>query len=122
MISEPAQSTIATFSAGLSAGVIAVLGVTYLSLLWGLFGALVGLMIVGPQGKGNAILSVIVGMLTGAVLAEGITTAISPAFTPRGIQSVEVALAFVIGCGSKQIMSAVIFKLIERIKSYGGQK
>jgi hypothetical protein len=120
MVPEPAQSTVSTFAAGLSAGAIALLGVTYYGLLWALIGAVVSLLFAPRQTRGQALAAVIGGMFGGAVISDLVVYVIDG--SGKMPQAVHLAVAFVSGAGLKQILSAAIDALVGRIRSFGGNK
>jgi hypothetical protein len=124
MVTEPAQSTVATFASGLSAGALALFGVTYLGLLWALIGAVVSLMFTPPQSRGLALVAVVGGMFTGAVLGDIAVLAVVLAFpsAPLALTSkIHLGFAFIIGAGAKRILGALIEMLVKRIGKAGGE-
>lgn len=120
-MTEPAGITISTFAAGLSAGSLALFGVTYHGLLWALLGAIVSLMFAPPQSRKQALAAVIGGMLGGAVLSD-LAQLLLPSATDERVKSgVHLALAFGIGYGAKALMAAALESALKRIRALGGR-
>lgn len=70
---EPTSASLAALTAALSAVTMAMFGVDYYSLLWGLVGAMFAASFAGSMGSGRAILYVLLSTLTGAVLGNLVT-------------------------------------------------
>lgn len=121
MVSEPAQSTISTFAAGLSAGALALFGVTYLGMLWALIGALTALMFAEQQNRGKALASVVGGMFVGAVMSDLLMYMIDAQATSKLASATHLGIAFIGGAGSKRILSAAIDAVVNRIRLFGGK-
>lgn len=125
MIATEPVSWITSFVAGLSAGVLALFGVSYLSFVWAFFGALVMALISPPStNKGAVLVSVFCGTMSGAVLSNlvmalGVAVMFKDA-TPAAMNFVLMGLAFLIGAGFKQIIEALLKRVIDRIANAGG--
>lgn len=118
-MAEPAATTISTFAAGMSAGALALFGVTFHGLLWALLGAIVSLMFTPPQSRKAAIAAVLGGMLSGAVLSDTIVALLSFALDEKLRAGIHLGLAFLIGGGAKQVLSALLTMILSRIEGAG---
>jgi hypothetical protein len=67
-MAEPATTTAASIAAAASGITMALLGVDYHSLLYGLIGALIAVSQAKHTGRWRAVLSVVLSTVTGAVL------------------------------------------------------
>ena len=121
MVTLPAQSTVATFASGLSAGALALFGVSYLGLLWALIGAVVSLMFTPPQSRGLALAAVVGGMFTGAALGDLVMVLIDGSMSVAVAAKLHIGMAFMIGAGAKRILGALIETLVKRIGKAGGE-
>lgn len=69
---EPTTQTVAALAASLSGIALALLGVDYYSLLYGMVGAMFALYEAVPMGRWRAVLFVILSTVAGAALGEGL--------------------------------------------------
>lgn len=119
--SEPAQSTVATFASGLSAGALALFGVSYLGLLWALIGAVVSLMFTPPQSRSLALTAVVGGMFTGAALGDLVMVIIDGSMSTAITAKLHIGVAFVIGAGAKRILGEAIEFVVTRMRKARGE-
>lgn len=99
------DSTAQSAMAGLSAVLLAVLGVPYLALLWAFIGSSVMLVFTTPESKQAAIGSVAAGSVVGAAGGNGLAQYL------HGPDSLLIVLALVIGAGAKPLLSAAINRI-----------
>lgn len=110
------NDTAATLAASLTGAALALFGVSYYALLWGLFGALFGLVLTQAEGRWVAISSVIISALIGAALGEFFSEII------HGGQRGVIALSAICAAGAKPIVTTCISALQVRIEKAGGIK
>jgi hypothetical protein len=72
-VPEPTAVTAGAVAAAMSAASLALFGVDYYSLLYGLVGALLALPHVEQMGRGRAVLFVVLSTLAGAAMGNGLT-------------------------------------------------
>jgi hypothetical protein len=114
MISDPTPVGAVATAAWLSAVFLAVFGVDYYSLAWGLGGALV--MLTWPEtrlGRARACLTVWASTITAAALAHFLVDMVD------GGRSMLVGASFCIGAGAQHILRTTIEAIGERIRRWG---
>lgn len=109
-------SDAAAAAAWLSAASLALIGVDYYVIVWGLFGALVWLAFGERSDRTRAIVTVTASTICAAALAHGIAVAATDGQRPALI-----AIAFVVGAGAQPILRACVDALASRIKLFGGK-
>ncbi len=102
--------------AWLSAAVLALLGVEYFALVWGIGGAVFALTLTKPESRKAAIVSVVTSALAGAALASMLAN------LSGGGKSALIAIAFITAAGAKPIVSKGIETLENVIGKLGGSK
>lgn len=115
MVTEPTNSLFQAAVAAFSASVLALLGVSFHTLLWAFFGALVALAFAAPVPRVRAIASVFCGMLCGAGLADLFLALATVVVPQKAAEQMHLGVAFLIGGGSKQLFSAGIAFLVSKI-------
>lgn len=108
------ESTATGSAAALGSIVLALLGVSYYAVLWGLFGAIFGLVLTPVESRWSALFSVLFSALLGAALGDALSS------WAGGGQKATIALSAICGAGAKAVVSAAIFALSTRIKGMGG--
>ena len=114
-MAEPTSTTaVAAYAAAASGITLAVLGVDYYSLVYGMVGAFLALGSAGDMGKGRAVAYVILSTIVGAALG---TAAVE-------FFSVTSKAALFVGCvvggaGSQTLVGAFIKAVVKRIDNEG---
>ena len=114
-MAEPTGSTVAVVAIWLSSAVMALLGVEYYALVWGIVGAIFTMTMSRSESRKSAVISVICSALAGAALAGFM------AGTVGGGRPALIACAFLAAAGAKVIVSAAIRAIEARITAAGGK-
>lgn len=113
-MTDPTPVGAVAAAAWLSAVFLAIFGVDYYALAWGLGGALV--MLTWPEtqlGRMRACLTVWASTITAAALAHFLVDAVG------GGRSMLIGVAFCVGAGAQGILRAAIEAIGERIRRWG---
>ncbi len=116
-MTDPTTTSAAAFAAMLSGVTLAMLGVDYYSLLYGMVGAFLALGSTETAGRGKAVAYVCMSTLVGAVVGNA-----ALAFMP---ESMQVRQVLILGClvggyGAHLIAKAVLDAVLRRINKFGG--
>jgi ABC-type amino acid transport system permease subunit len=112
-MTDPAAGVVAA-AASLSAIFLALVGVDYYSLAWGLGGALVMLTWSEKRlGRTRACLTVWASTITAAAIAHLLVDSVD------GQRSMLVGVSFCVGAGAQHILRAGIEAITERLKRWG---
>lgn len=112
---EPTTVTAAGVAAALSAITLALLGVDYYALLWGLVGAMLAMGQAAPMTRGRAIVYVVLSALAGAALGHALAN-----FIGSVSRSVLIVGSLVGGAGAQIIIAALIRAVVTRVEKTGG--
>ncbi len=115
-MTDPAASGAVAIGAWLSAAVMALLGIEYVALIWGIGGAVFSLTITKPESRKSAMASVFTSALAGAALASLL------AGMAGGGKPTLIAIAFICAAGAKPIVSRGITAVENLIARLGGDK
>lgn len=118
-MSEPAGTTVAAVAASLSALSLALLGVDYYAIVWGLLGALARLALTEEQTT-SAKATLAVGAST--VLAAGMAHVLAGGFemvTGSGGRGALVSSALALGFGAQILAHRAVEALAARIQRFG---
>lgn len=113
-MTDQALPTATLLASWLSAATMALLGVEYVALLWGFFGALFSLRLTPPETRVAAAVTILLSTLAGAALAGVIAAKIG------GGKNEQIAAAFIVGAGAKLIVSALLEGVANRLR--GGKE
>lgn len=113
-MTDPAATGAVAVGAWLSAAVLALLGVEYVALVWGIGGAVFALTLTKPESRAAAIWSVVTSALAGAALA-GLLAGLA-----GGGKSAVIAIAFITAAGAKPIVSRGIAAVEALFQKLGG--
>lgn len=112
-MTDPGTLSAASTAAWLSAFSLALLGVDYYSIVWGMGGALV-MLAWGPSiGRWRAILTVWASTLTAAALAHVL------ADMAGGDRKFLIASAFLLGIGAQPLTKAAVEAVTARMRRWG---
>lgn len=114
MTGPTAETGIQSFAAGVSAIVLALLGVPLLGIIWGTIGAVSVMVFTPTETRVNAIASVILGGLIGAAGGQAISDIGEKFISALGTQATLVVASLIVGAGSKILLAAAI----ERMRSF----
>lgn len=116
-MTEPTTAGVHAISLMLSAFFMAVLGVDYYSLIWGMVGALVALFQTEqPMGRVRSVIYIALSTLCGAAIGSGVLSSIS-----SESRALLILLSLVGGFGAQKIVTALLKAGIARIEKMGGQ-
>ncbi len=110
-MSEPNSFSLAVTT--LSAALLALLGVDYYALLWGIIGAIFSLSYLPPMGKRAAVATVVISSMIGAAFGTALAE-------KTGSRSLLIVLALVAAAGAQPIMAAAVRALVRRVARLGG--
>lgn len=114
---EPTTSGVHAVALTLSAVFMALLGVDYYSLLWGLFGALLALFQnVDRMGRVRSVIFIVLSTLAGAAVGSAVLTSIA-----SESRALLIVFSMVGGFGAQKIVTALLNAGISRIERMGGQ-
>jgi hypothetical protein len=116
MTDPTASGAVAIGGAWLSAAVMALLGIEYFALVWGIGGAVFSLTLTRPESRKAAMVSVVTSALAGAALASLL------AGMAGGGKPALIAIAFITAAGAKPIVSRGIAAVENLIARLGGDK
>lgn len=101
----------------ISAATMALLGVDYYSLVWGMFGAQVALFQnQATMGRVRALVYVALSTLVGAAVGTG-----TAAFLASKSQPLLILVSLVGGFGAQKIVTALLDAGLARVKKMGGE-
>lgn len=106
-------SSLAVAVASVSAAVLALLGVDYYALLWGVIGAVISALWGESLGRTGAIVTVITSSFVGA----GFGTAIAE---QSGSRSWLIVAALVCAAGARPIVATAVQVVVARLKKLAG--
>ncbi|MEI6317406.1 MAG: hypothetical protein WCS09_02750 [Pseudomonadota bacterium] len=112
-MTDPAALPAAVTAAWLSSVSLALFGVDYYAIVWGMGGALVMLAWSEPMGRWRAILTVWASTLTAAALAHTL------ADMAGGDRKFLIGAAFLLGLGAQPITQAAVEALAARLRRWG---
>lgn len=112
---EPTITAFSAVAAGASAITLALLGVDYYSLIWGLVGALLALYQAEPMGRMRSMIFISLSTLVGAACGTGATELVASASRP-----VLIVSSLVSGYGAQLIVTALLGAGVKRIDKLGG--
>ncbi len=113
---EPTTTGVHAIALGLSALSMALLGVDYYALIWGMIGALVALFHTDQgMGRVRSVIYVALSTLCGAALGTGLLSSISS--ESRALLNVASLVA---GFGAQKIVTALLKAGLKRIDRIGG--
>jgi len=115
-MTDPTASGAVAIGAWLSAAVLALLGVEYFALIWGIGGAVFSLTLTKPESRKSALVSVLTSALAGAALASMLAHLIN------GGKPALIAIAFITAAGAKPIVSRGITAVENLIAKLGGDR
>lgn len=117
-MAEPTTTAAASLAAAMSGITIALLGVDYYSLLYGMVGAFLALGSAESMGRGRAILYVILSTLVGSAIGNA-----SLIVFPVGSQTRAVLIlgCLVGGAGAQLLVAALLKAALKRIDKLGGE-
>lgn len=121
-MTEPhsAAAAVQVGASSITAVTLALVGVPHLALVWGFIGAVVMLVLTGPESRAGAMLSVLASGLVGA--AGGSALAEYVAGAPQVSGGALVLGSLVIGAGAKPLLSQAIAVLSTWLGRAGGPK
>ncbi len=111
---EPTSSTVATWAATLSGITLALFGVDYYSLLYGLVGAMMAMHLAQAMGRARAVVYVVLSTLAGAALGHGALALFDSTSKPLLIVGCIVG-----GAGAHLIVLGLLKVALARIDSFG---
>ena len=111
---EPASTTAAAIAAAASGITLALLGVDYYSLLYGLIGALWAMSQAGAMTKVRAVVYVLMSTVVGAAIGSG-----GVALIGSSSRAVLILACLVAGAGAHLLVTAAVKAAVTRIESLG---
>lgn len=114
---EPTTSIVSAVVSAASAVTLALLGVDYYSLFWGMVGALLALYQAKRIGRFRALIGVVLSTLLGAALGTGAVD-----FWGSTSRPILIVISAVSGFGAQLIMSALLRNFIHQIDRVGGNR
>lgn len=115
MIEPTTSITAGSIAAALSGITLALLGVDYYALLWGLVGAVLALGQAAPMTRGRAVAYVVLSALVGAALGHALIS-----FTGSISRPMLILGSLVGGAGAQIIIAALIKAVVTRVEKTGG--
>lgn len=106
-------SSLAVAVASISAAVLALLGVDYYALLWGVIGAVFSLLYSDPIGRRRAIITVLVSSFVGAAVGSAIAE-------QSGARSLLIVAALICAAGARPIVATGIQVVVSRVGRLAG--
>lgn len=117
-MADPATATTAASLAAAVSGVtLAMLGVDYYSLLYGMVGAFLALGSTETMGRGKAVVYVVLSTIVGAALGNLAVLVLAPATQARAPLIVGCMLG---GYGAQALASTLLKAALKRIDAIGG--
>lgn len=113
---EPTTTLAGAIAAGASTITMALLGVDYYSLIWGMVGALLALYQAEKMGRIRSVIFISLSTLVGAACGTGALDAIKSESKP-----LLIVFSLVAGFGAQVIVTALLRAGINRIDKLGGQ-
>jgi len=113
-MAEPTTATAAAFAATASGVTLALLGVDYYSLLYGMVGAFLALGSAGAMGRSRAVAYVVLSTVVGAAIGNAAVTFFAVSSRPLLILGCLVG-----GAGSQMLVASLIKALNSRIEKLG---
>lgn len=116
-MAEPTSTAAAaaTYAAAASGVTLALLGVDYYSLLWGMVGAFLALGSAGSMGRRRAIVYVVLSTIVGAAIGNA-----AVAFFQVSSRPLLIIGSLVGGAGAQLLVAAMLKAAIARIEKLGG--
>ncbi|WP_137860808.1 hypothetical protein [Variovorax sp. 3P27G3] len=112
---EPTTTVAGAIAAGASAISLALLGVDYYSLIWGMVGALLALYQAAKMGRVRSVIFVSLSTLVGAACGTGALSTFQSESRP-----LLIVCSLVAGFGAQLIVTALLRAGINRIDKLGG--
>jgi hypothetical protein len=114
-LAEP-LSVAGALAAAASTITLALLGVDYYSLIWGMVGALLALYQAERMGRVRSVIYITLSTLVGAACGTGAMAAIS-----SGSRPLLIVFSLVAGFGAQVIVTSLLRAGLRRIDKLGGQ-
>jgi hypothetical protein len=112
----PTITTADAIAAGASTITLALLGVDYYSLIWGMVGALLALYQAEKMGRVRSVIFISLSTLVGAACGTGALHTLESTSRP-----LLIVLSMVAGFGAQVIVTALLRAGLNRIDRLGGQ-
>jgi len=117
-MSDPAVHVAAAYATSASAISLAIIGVDYYAIVWGLLGALSMLALTAPVTRTRAVLTVMASTACAAAMSHFLVGLIAE---DKESRSAIIAVAFVLGAGAQPVLLEVIEAIVTRIRAWGGR-
>jgi hypothetical protein len=116
-MTDPTVNMAAAYAASASAISLALIGVDYYAIVWGLLGALSMLALTAPVTRARAMVTVAASTACAAALAHFLVDMAGG----EGNRSAIIAVAFVLGAGAQPVLLAMVETIVARIRAAGGR-
>jgi len=113
---EPTTTIAGAIAAGASTITMALLGVDYYSLIWGMVGALLALYQAEKMGRIRSVIFISLSTLVGAACGTGALSTLQSESRP-----LLIVFSLVAGFGAQVVVTALLRAGINRIDKLGGQ-
>lgn len=125
-MAEPTSSTavagIVAWTSGLSTLTIALFGVDYYSLIWGLVGAMFARGHASTMDRTRAIVYITLASCVGAAIGTGVVAALQSMLNIPAQRPLLVLASLAGGAGAQRLLDAVVAMLAARIQTLGEVK
>lgn len=117
-MTDPTANAAAAYAASVSAISLAIIGVDYYAIVWGLLGALSMLALTAPVTRTRAVFTVMASTACAAAMSHFLVGLVAE---DEGSRSAVIAVAFVLGAGAQPLLLEMVESIVMRIRTWGGR-